>query len=112
MKTIRITACVLLAALFLTVMVSCGGGADSIVGKWAAEVEGVEMSFEFKEDGTGTMGTMGVNMDITWEIEGTNTLIVEMNFMGMSETTEFEFEVKGNELSLTADGETVVLTKK
>ena len=108
MKTMRITACVLLAVVLLTALVSCGG--SSIVGKWTAEEAGVEMTFEFNADGTGKMGTMGMNVDTTWKVDG-NKLSVTMSVMGIENTTEFTYEVKGNELSLTADGETIVFKK-
>ena len=113
MKTIRITACVLLAALFLTVMVSCGGGNDpSLVGEWVAEVEGMEMTFAFNEDGTGTMGSMGVNFETTYKVVDGDTVEITMNIMGEKETTEFTYKIEGDKPSLTADGETLVFTKK
>lgn len=110
MKTMKITACVLLAAMLLSVMVSCVGGSASIVGKWVATVEGIETSFEFKPDGTGKMGAMGIDLDITYKADASK-ITVTMSMMGEEETTEFTYKLEGNKLSLTADGETVVYTK-
>jgi uncharacterized lipoprotein YehR (DUF1307 family) len=109
MKTIRITACVLLAVVLLTAMVSCGGA--SIVGTWVAEEAGVEITMEFGADGKGKMGTMGMNIDTTYKVNG-NTVEVTMSMMGMEQTQEFTYKVEGNKLYLTADGETQEFTRK
>lgn len=85
--------------------------ADPLQGSWYAEPDGVEMTFTFNGDGTGSVETMGMTMDTTYTVSG-NTISLTMSFMGESETTEFEYSVSGNELSLTTDGETQVFTKK
>ena len=110
MKTMKITACVLLAAMLLSVMVSCAGGSASIVGKWVATVEGIETSVEFNADGTGKMGAMGMNFDMTYKADASK-ITVTISMMGMEETTEFTYKLNGNKLALTADGETVEYTK-
>jgi uncharacterized lipoprotein YehR (DUF1307 family) len=110
MKTIRITACVLLAVVLLTAMVSCGGA--SIVGTWVAEEAGIEITMEFGADGKGKMGSMGVNIDTTYKVVDGDTVEVTMSMAGIEQTQEFTYKVEGNKLYLTADGETQEFTRK
>ncbi len=48
----RIIAFVIVAAIALAVLVSCGGVNDALLGKWQVQKEGENVSFEFKSDGT------------------------------------------------------------
>lgn len=84
--------------------------ADPLQGAWTAEQDGIEMTFKFNGDGTGAIETMGISMDTTYTVSG-NKISVTMSYLGESETQEFEYSISGNELSLTADGETQVFTK-
>ena len=84
----------------------------TLIGEWVANVEGMEMSFVLNKDGTGKMGAMGVNFETTYKVVDGDTVEITMNIMGEKETTEFTYKIEGDKPSLTADGETLVFTKK
>ncbi|MBE6737775.1 MAG: hypothetical protein E7566_03855 [Ruminococcaceae bacterium] len=82
-----------------------------IVGAWVAEEEGIEITYTFNADGTGSIDMMGIAMDMTYTTEG-NTVTYTVTFEGESETETLEYSVVGNELTMT-DGEyPVTFTKK
>ncbi len=82
-----------------------------IVGTWVAEEEGVEITYTFNADGTGSIEMMGMAMEMTYTTEGT-TITYTATFEGESETETLEYAVIGNELTMT-DGEyPVTFTKK
>ena len=109
MKRFIATALILVLSLSL---VSCGK--DSFIGKWTATVEeeglSMEMTMEFKEDGTCSMGVLGMTMSGTYT-SNDDKIVMTIEFMGEKEETEFTYEVKGDELSLTSEGETQVFKK-
>ncbi len=104
-------ALLLVFASLAIVMVSCGG--DDIIGTWEGKQDGITMTFTFEEDGKGKVETSGVAMDMTWEIKD-GKLNASMSFMGQTQEMfkGAEFEVDGNELTITADGESVTFKKK
>ena len=100
-------ALVLVVVMLSATLVACGG--NSIIGSWQASVVGVSMKLTFEEDGKGSITTMGVTADMTWSVDG-DKLTAAMSVMGITEEV-FEgavYSVDGDELSITADGETVV----
>ncbi len=109
MKRIIAAALVFVLAFAL---VSCG--VNSVVGKWATTLEeegmSLEMTMEFKKDGTCAIGVMGVTMDAKYTLSG-DKLVMTLEFMGEKQETEFTYKVSGGELSLTVDGETQVFKK-
>lgn len=110
MKKIIALALVLVMALSLA---SCFGS-KGIVGKWAATIEeegvSLDMTMEFKKDGTCAMGIMGMTMNGKYTVSG-DKIVMTLEFMGETEETEFTYELKGSELHLTTDGETQVFKK-
>lgn len=106
-------AIVLVVVMLASVLVACGSSGGSIIGTWTATQEGVTMEMTFENGGKGKVSTMGMSMDMEWSAEG-NKLTASMSVMGQTQEMfkDAEFAVKGNELSITADGETVVFTKK
>ena len=89
------------------------GGDDAIVGTWEATEEGVTVAFTFNADGTGTMESMGVEMDMTWSAAD-GKLTAYMSFMGTSEEmlADAEYSVDGDSLTIDDGMDVVVLTKK
>lgn len=112
----RVIALSLVLVMALSVLVACGGKGGSgdsgnLIGSWSATEEGVEVIFTFKDGGKGTMSSMGIEMDMTWSTDG-DKINMSMSFMGETEEMSGTYKIEGNKLSLTADGETLVLTKK
>lgn len=108
----KLFALLLTLVMLVGVFAACGGG-DSIIGTWEGEQDGVTLELTFEEGGKGKMGSMGTTLDCTWEIKD-GKLSMSMEMFGQSGELfkDAEYSVKGDELSITADGETVVLKKK
>ncbi len=104
-------ALLLVFASLAMVLVSCGG--DDIIGTWEGKQDGITMTLTFEEDGKGKVASEGISMDMTWEIKD-GKLNASMSFMG--ETEEMfkgaEFEVDGDKLTITSNGESVTFNKK
>lgn len=107
----KIFALALVVFMLTAVLVSCGGG-DSIIGKWKAEEDGVEMVYTFEKDGKATVSMMGIDVEATWE-EKDGKLTMSMTMLGETETLfeGAEYKVDGDKLSITYEGETLELTK-
>ena len=100
-----VAAVVALVAVIAIVLVLVLGGSDDIVGKWEAEVEGVTMAFEFKDDNTGSMSVSGFSIATTWELDG-DTLTLTMSVLNETTTQEFDVvEISSDTLILSVDGE-------
>ena len=104
-RAISLTLCV------LTVLVCLGACASKfpLVGTWSAnEAEGC--SYVFKEDGTGMWHMDEIDMNFKYVIKD-NT--VEITYDGVETTGIWEFEIKGNDLTMTdTDTETVLTYTK
>lgn len=85
--------------------------ADPLQGAWTYSEDGLEMTYTFNGDGTGSIDMSGINVDTTYTISG-NKVSITMSFMGESETQELEFSVNGNELTLTDGNDPLTFTKK
>ncbi len=89
------------------------GGDDALVGSWEVTEDGITMVLNFEEDGKGNMESVGVSMDMAWSVTD-GKLSASMSFMG--ETEELfagaDYTVDGDKLTVTIDGESLVLTKK
>lgn len=68
-KLIFVLAAVLLLAC---VFVSCGSKTEyaGILGKWVGEDEGFEVVYVFEKGGKGSSVALGLNLPITYEIDG------------------------------------------
>ncbi len=101
-------AAVILAMVFA---LSACGKSNSIVGKWEATEDGITAAYEFKSDGSGSLSVSGVSVDITWKTEG-DQLTVSMELLGSEDSQAYTYSLKGNELTLSADGESLTLKRK
>lgn len=115
-KTTRILSAFVAMVLLLAAL-GCGGGASgraALYGKWeyADAASGLTMQFEFKQDGTLTLGASGITFDMKYEFVDDDTIKLTDSEMltGASDTT-MDFKVEGDKLTLTADGQAQVLTK-
>lgn len=92
----KITKVVIAMMLAVSMLVACGGGGDSIVGKWESE----NGTIEFKNGGDMIFSEeeFGMSIDAKYEIKD-GKLSIEM--MGMTE--EVEYELDGNKLIIEGE---------
>lgn len=110
----RLIAVLLAALMLLCLLTSCGS--KSINGTWTRQytVLGVvnEEKFVFNGDGTGSItAALGIDVDMTYTVDG-DKLAVTFKVLGIETTTEYVYEIKGEQLLLTADGETLTFEKQ
>ena len=116
MKSTRILG-VFVAVVLLLSALGCGGAASgraALYGKWGYEEpsSGMTIEFEFKQDGTLTMGASGITFDMKYEFVDDDTIkIVDETGMFGGEDATMDFKVNGDTLSLTVEGETMDLKK-
>lgn len=100
---------VLLCALMVFALLSGCGGKAGFAGEWVCE-GGAPSDFPgemvLNEDGSGSAEGW---MWAAWEVEG-NTFTLQLAH-GLTEI-EYTYKLSGNKLTLSADGETVVYSKK
>lgn len=97
----RVFAAATILAMSLS-LVACSG---SIEGKWTTEIDGEKMSYEFGEDGKGSMSVPGLTVDTTYEVED-DEITVSYEINGQKASQKFTYELDGDTLSLTLDGDT------
>ena len=88
---------------------------DKIVGTWKAQQTtlGVvtESTLVFKEDGTGSVsGLLGITGDITYLIADSN-ITITYKVLGVETVKAYQFTLKGDTLTLTADSTTITYTR-
>lgn len=104
---------VIAAILMICCLLSACGKSESLVGTWTISEDGIEMSFIFNEDGTGEISALAglMTVEYTYKVDGNNIIFHELN-QEILGTDPYTFEIKGDELSLTAGGDVMVLTKE
>jgi hypothetical protein len=106
-------------AIMAILLAGCGGGTkslkDQIIGKWAGNDPslGGNITFEFMKDGKAKIAVGSMSLDITykWIDDDTFELTMDMG-TGTPEIQQMDAKIDGDKLSLTAEGQTVVFTKK
>ena len=58
------------------------------------------------EDGKGTISSYGIESDITWELDGSDTIIIKEN------DEEMKGKLSGGELTIENNNTTIVLQKR
>ncbi len=108
----KATAVVAIILMLCCMLSACGKG-DSLVGTWTFSEDGIVMSFIFEKDGTGKVTALEglINIEYTYEIKD-GKLYFDESGQEILGTHPYTFEIKGNELSLTAGGDVMVLTKE
>lgn len=103
------TLCIILAVMFLTVSLCACGGSKSVVGSWSGTTEGVAITMTFEKDGSGEMSVMGglASEEFTYTNDADTITIIGAE--GGTET--FGYKLGNDTLTLTADGEELILTK-
>jgi len=106
-----IAGAVALIAIIAIVLVLVLSGGDDLIGTWTYTEDGQTASFEFKDDNTGTMGSMGFNLPMEWKRDG-DKLSITMTFFGQSSTESFTIKkLEGDTLVLANDDEEITLTR-
>lgn len=108
----KVTSVIAVILMLCCVLSACGSG-DKLAGKWTISEDDIEMSFIFNEDGTGQVYALGglLTINYTYEVKD-NTIIFHEQSEEILGTKPYTFEIKGNQLSLTAGGDVMVLTKE
>ena len=109
MKTMKKLVSLSLVAVMMFALVACGG--SDIVGTWTTTQNGVTVTYTFEEDGTGSANTAGIAMDFEYEVDG-NEISMKLSFFGETQEGTGTFEIDGDTLKLTIDGETAEFTRK
>ena len=110
MKLRKNAILVLLTLVLALSLMGCKGKSD-IVGTWEGEEEGVAVEYTFNSDGSGSVKLMGMRLDISYKTEG-DKLLLTISLLGMEQTEEYSYNVKGDTLKLDLDGATVELKRK
>jgi len=97
----------LLLALFLVASLSSCVKKASVAGTWRAEVDGAEILYEFKPDGTGTLSSGDKSADFTYALSGDKITVT----VG-EHTDSGSYILSGDSLKLTDEYGTTVLTRK
>lgn len=108
-KATAIIALLLIICLSLT---ACSK-AESLTGTWKYSEDGVTISMTFNSDGTGKIEALGglMSVEYAYKIDDDTIIFHELN-QELLGSDPYNFKIKGDELSLTAGGDVMVLTKE
>lgn len=110
MKKIKKLAALIAVLSMVLAMAACGKN-DSIVGSWKASQDGVDVIYEFKKDGTGSISLGDISVNVEYQTEG-DKIKMKTSLLGQTDETEYTYSLKNKELTLTQDGESLTLTKQ
>lgn len=102
----RVFALALVLAMSLS-LVACSG---SIEGEWVMEEDGGEVTYEFGDDGKGSVKQSGVSIEFEYEVDG-DEITMSMEMFGEKSDAKGTFEIDGDTLTLKMDDETVELKR-
>ena len=108
----KVISAVALILMLCTMLTACAG-TNKLTGTWSVTEDGVTMSFVFNDDGTGEINALEglFKVTYTYEVKDNNIIFIE-NEQEVLGTTPYTFTINGDELSLTAGGDVLVLTKE
>jgi hypothetical protein len=111
MRKLWIVSTLVLCLLFVfgLALPSCGDETtdDDLVGVWADPTGAIE--FEFKSDGTLVVTIMGEQEQTTYTAEDGKVSVIDLE---TGESSEVDYKVDGDTLTLGADGEEGTLVRK
>lgn len=102
----RVFAFALVLAMSLS-LVACSG---SIKGEWKATEDDMEVIYKFDDDGKGSVTSSGVSVAFNYEVDG-DELTMSMELLGEKVESTSTYEIDGDTLKITTDGETVELKR-
>lgn len=108
----KATAIIALLLILCCSLTACGES-ESLVGTWTFSEDDIEMSFVFNSDGTGQISALAglMTVEYTYKLEGDTIIFHELNQEVLG-SDPYTYSIKGDELSLTAGGDVMVLTKE
>lgn len=104
-------------AVLVILLTACGGGGpnvqEEIIGQWEAYDADLDMTmvFDFQEEGKLAISVEGVSLDGTYTWDNDNTITITMSFGGESEEIVGDVAITGDEMTITADGDTETFTR-
>ena len=109
----KAVAMILIAAVVIG-LAACSAE-QKILGTWKNQTSAlgvvVETTYTFREDGTGTLSTFLVSgLEFTYSISG-EELIISTGILGMESQTKYQISFRGDELTMTSEGEALTLVK-
>lgn len=107
----KATAVIALLLILCCSLTACKES-ESLTGTWTYTEDGVSISMTFNTDGTGKLEALGglMSVDYAYNLEGDTITFHELNQEVLG-STPYTFSIDGDELSLTAGGDVMVLTK-
>lgn len=113
----KVISLALVLVLALCAFTACGVKPEkAIIGTWEGTKDLVivdaKYTFTFKEDGTGTMSTPGIDLGVamTYTIAD-DVLSIETSVLGISNTTTYNIAFEDDKLILTSGNDVITLTK-
>ena len=104
-KSLIISAMIMVFALAFT---ACGSKSSSVEGSWS----GYDVVFNFEADGQGTMQLSGIQLNITYSVDG-DKITINKSVLGGTQTDEYTFKIsnKSKTLTLSNDSGEIELKK-
>lgn len=108
-KSLIISAMIMVFALAFT---ACGSKSSSVEGSWSGNDNGYDVVFNFESDGQGTMQLSGIQLNITYSVDG-DKITINKSVLGGTQTDEYTFKIsnKSKTLTLSNDSGEIELKK-
>ena len=81
-KSLIISAMIMVFALAFT---ACGSKSSSVEGSWSGNDNGYDVVFNFEADGQGTMQLSGIQLNITYSVDG-DKITINKSVLGGTQT--------------------------
>jgi len=116
MKTVtKLLAAPMVIMLLCGTIASCGGGDSAIVGVWDGTGSAEGTTYEFKSNGDAKMSAAGIGYsiatDATYKTSG-KTLTITYREGGITIEEKYTYDISGDTLQMTLEGDTLVLKKR
>lgn len=111
-KIKRLVICVATITLLLTLAACKDGKKSNLVGSWTGNNGGYDVTFTFNEDGTGQMSISGIQLNVTYSVDG-DKLTLNKTVLDGTQTEDYTYKLsnKGRTLTLTSASGDTELTK-
>jgi hypothetical protein len=117
MNTKLSTRLLIVFALVAILLAACGGSGpnlkEEIIGAWEIYDEDMDMTmvFDFQEEGQLAISVEGISLDGSYTWEDDDTIKITMSFAGESEDLVGDVAINGDQMTITADGDTETFTR-
>mgnify|MGYP000013569977 FL=1 len=108
-KSLIRSAMIMVFALAFT---ACGSKSSSVEGSWSGNDNGYDVVFNFEADGQGTMQLSGIQLNITYSVDG-DKITINKSVLGGTQTDEYTCKIsnKSKTLTLSNDSGEIELKK-